>query len=380
MAAALLSVVAVAITAGRDRRSPALLARWAATVEALGCEDTSDHFSLRMAGSDGPWSYEVDYPLTPTAGSRETTVTILGDFPPGLSLKMDYSGSTIPLDQRSFLTGDDYFDCRTKLDGDEDLARALMTAEVRETLLSFGQSGILLEGDVLTWRHVGAPEPANYARYIGGLMHLTRALVPAAPLRVLLTENACRDPQPEVRLRNLELLAREPDTPEVLAAARCCLESEDAVLAMRAALLLGDEGLGRLEELLSADALPPLMRVEALTALGCRGQDGLLALTGHPALDVRLVAVRALARCGTLSAVEPLTLFQQGIIFPEERTAARRSIDAIQARHGGERGAFSLLPGEAGALALVDAEGGVGDVSIVGSVAERTSEEADWKS
>lgn len=382
-AAALVAIIAG--LGGYAWRPAGLADRWQQAARMLDFEDTSEAARLRMTGSHRGLAVEVTYDLGYSLQGRKTVVVVRGDFSPDLRVRIDGTGRlpTAGVGRRRLLIGDERFDRSVLLEGDDHIARALMTPATREALLDPLISGARLTDEALTWSQIGPPDPERFPQRLRALTRLGQRLLLNEDIVDRLSANACGDPLTDVRLRNLELLARQrPDAPQTLAAARICLDSTYAPLALRAALMLGDDGLPRIEHLLGADSLPPLLRAEALTALGARGEDGLLTLTHDPALDVRLVAVRALGHCGRLSAVEPLTLYQQGLIFPEERAAARRAIDRIQARHGGgERGAVSLLAGEGGAIALVDGESAVGDVSIVTEPGDVSlTEEPRWNS
>jgi HEAT repeat protein len=93
-----------------------------------------------------------------------------------------------------------------------------------------------------------------------------------------------------------------------------------------------------------------------------RGEPALLRLLSHQAEPVRLAAIRALGRLGTIHAVGPLLPLANGLLAVSVKGAARDAIASIQARLGdADAGRLSLL-------AEGPAEGGVSIASDEGAL------------
>jgi len=243
-----------------------------------------------------------------------------------------------------------------------------------------------------------------------------------------LAANVRVEPLGEVRLGNLKTLGREyPEHAATRGALRHALADSDDEVRLRAALMLGPEGLPVLREMAlrekgdetwtawavealgaelgaetahallaralrerrhlvgraamsalarvgDAEALRVLSRILAVekgdlaeaaaVALGGSNRGAaeapLVAALGHTADFVRQAAAQALGRVGSITAVLPLREVEQD--HPGDaalRRAARESVAAIQARHGGAApGQVSLAGHQAGQLSLPAGEPG----------------------
>jgi HEAT repeat protein len=128
--------------------------------------------------------------------------------------------------------------------------------------------------------------------------------------------------------------------------------------------------LGPLVVLLErADPATASAAAAALASLGdAKSETALLEVLTGTERDVRLAAVRALGKVGTVRAVEPLMrLAESGHADAETRDGVRDAIRAIHSRlHGAEAGQLSLAKsdGQSGWLSVPQPGAGEGDLSL----------------
>ena len=265
-------------------------------------------------------------------------------------------------------TGDTAFDRVIRVDGDEAVVLAVMDAHAREVVAKhvqdYGGTLRLVTG-VLTLEYLDLP---TRALRIVTDVHAVREMAEALGTRYqrkgrvrCLAENAMTDPDPAVRLRNLEVLVgQEID------------ENEFAVAALDAAIahddprvrLLGAIGRGE-DEIVRAIALegspPPSVRVRALGHLVAVLETGeaealLLEVSRDAEAEVQLAVVEALGRVGTTRSVERLHALS-GLLSAVGR-AASEAASQIQGRlEGAAPGQLSIASDEGGAVSLAPTPG-----------------------
>lgn len=287
-------------------------------------------------------------------------------------------------------TGDAAFDRAVLVEGPEATALALLSAPARQALVLVFEAlpGAVLSGGWL----VAAVDAARRATDVLPLMLRAGESLAAVPdVPEALAANATGDPEPGVRVRNLEVLTRDyPDTPLTREALRRASGDSDGAVAVRAARALGEPGHGALLRVAehgqdgpAAEAVRALG--EALTAeralrlfdvarrvgrmkaaaacidsLGSRerlaeGAEALLVdALSAAGLDVPRAAAGALGRLGTPAAVLPLqeaAAHRGGVL----RGVFRDAAEAIQARRtGAVAGQVSLVAEEDGRVSLAD--------------------------
>ena len=209
---------------------------------------------------------------------------------------------------REIEVGDELFDSTFAVEGPVRLACALLDAEARRLLLSTtAESDLVLESELLR----AETSDTQLPRILSLLLDLGRRFARPVEVAQCLAENALRDPEAGVRLRNLLLLVRalpgEPATREVLRAA--CADASPQV-RLQAAIELRAEGRGVLEELAesmeddacSAEALRLVSRelpFERTTAILSQALRRRLIHTAQAALE-------ALGRSDNAAAVSTL--------------------------------------------------------------------------
>jgi hypothetical protein len=292
-----------------------------------------------------------------------------GGLPRSLTLKREGAGAAIGklFKGEDIQIGDPSFDRTALVRGDTFTARAALNERARKQLAGFLSEGGRLEDGELQFDVSGSLNDAQVAaQRLRQMVALAGVITAEGTGERALARNAVMDPLPAVRASCLEALLRTGRMDELrTATARRCLTDPSAEVATIAALALGAEGLPRLQRLVDEPGVPHMLRLEALKALGVQSEERVLALLEAPDLAVKVAAVRALYEVGTLGAVEHLLPLTQGLLTDGDlKREARNAVDAIQARHGGERGAFTLadatpegegalsLTGDAGALSL----------------------------
>jgi len=211
-------------------------------------------------------------------------------------------------------TGDPDFDRAVFVRGHPSLVVALLDREARSDVLRLVRAGgsVAAGETVLETRRL-LETRAAFVDEVGRLVDLTRRLSAPRDPAALLSANARKDPEPGVRLRNLELLlGRFPDRPETFDAARSALVDRDPGMRLAGARHLGQEGHAVLGALAADPGTPEAVAAEAVTALGPVLGTGPTADLMHRSLRwkrpaVVLAAVEALGRCGGPEAAEQLT-------------------------------------------------------------------------
>jgi hypothetical protein len=240
---------------------------------------------------------------------------------------------------------------------------------------------------------------AAVVKVLSPLLEVARRLGRERHVAESLAENVRTDEEPTVRLRCLLLLARHyAEHPAAQDALRSALRDTSLAVRLRAAIVVGPEGVATLEGIaagmvddeLAAEAVSALgihlssgrtqlLLARALTdgrtkvALACMVRLGqipeagvenavlpILTADGLPDESLRVAAAEALGRVGTVAAVLPLKdvadrYERNGTL----RRATRQAIAEIQSRaSGASPGQLSLAVGDAGQVSLVDTSGG----------------------
>ncbi len=336
---------------------------WARAAEALGLGFTEGGFfsSPRIEGQVG--GTQVVVRTIRRGGKHKRTYTVIrvgARVPHDLVLRSEGLGSAINklIAGRDLQIGDPMFDQRVLIRGEELETLALLDSPTRHKVKELLASGGWVADRVIRWEKLGhLRNEREITGQVQELLAVSGALAgDGRSVEERIARNALHDPEPGVRLRNLEaLLAQRRGLPVTLGLARRCLEDPDPAIALTAALFLGDEALERIEALMAAPSLPPMLRIRALERLGQRGEPALLELLAQGSTPVKRAAARALGASGGLGAVEHLLPYTEGLLTDAAlKTAAREAVAAIQARcGGGERGAISLSEADAsGALSL----------------------------
>jgi HEAT repeat protein len=209
---------------------------------------------------------------------------------------------------REIELGDEAFDRAFFVEGPTRLACALLDAETRKQLLSINvESELVLAGGML-----GATMPeALLPRLLPLLLDLGRRFGQPMDLDRRLADNALRDPEPGVRLRNLLLLSREsPGDAERIEVFRAACSDASPRIRLQAAQELGSEGrdvLIGVAESTEDDA----SSAKAITILGRalpfeRTRAILIQALRRRRLQTAQACLEALGRHGTTAAVDTL--------------------------------------------------------------------------
>jgi hypothetical protein len=170
------------------------------------------------------------------------------------------------------LTGDPDFDQRIIVRGPDELAaiarlthdartKVLVAVHHKGAKLANGRLRLLIQG-----RFVGGNELHQLVIAMGDLAHALDR--PEATLRERMIENLKNDPVPEVRLKNLEMLAHadHKGAPEVKAALLGALKDAQPSLRVEAARALGQDGYETIAQVLFGTAESTESRVLAASA------------------------------------------------------------------------------------------------------------------
>lgn len=292
--------------------------------------------------------------------------------------------------------GSELFDKMFFICGPVRLVFALLDAETRNLLIQSSrelpQSLELIGGELVVETAMDLQVP----RILPLLFKIGEWFAQPLDVERRLVQNATRDPEAGVRLKNLLLLAREfPEDPETREVLRAACSDPNPEVRLRAGRTLGAEGLPVLlkltedleDDAVSAEAFSFLEREisfertkytllraldkscpqtarACLEALGRGGDDSaanlLVEVIGSVRGDLRVAAVKALGRVGSTAAVLPLKELAERIPGdPELSQAVRQAIAQIQSRlPGASPGQLSLAGAEAGQLSLTQAEAG----------------------
>jgi hypothetical protein len=225
----------------------------------------------------------------------------------------------------SFETGDPEFDAAFRVDGDATAARAFLSADVRQELLQLRHEGSL-EIDGALRLTVPRLQRRTLSRHFPLLFSLARRLVSSHLVAERVAANARRDPDAQVRLHNVRMLARELRQETV------------AAEALRAAC--SDES--------------PQIRLEAARALGAEAHDVLLRLAER-GTSVAVEAVEALDGSAPLERARALLTR----VVAGSNVAVASACAALLGRIGGDASVAPLadvLRNAAGALAVAAAK------------------------
>jgi len=199
------------------------------------------------------------------SGGKGTEVVVAVPGPPWFSdLRIKREG---PLGaSREIHVGDKEFDDTFAIQGPRHLALSLLNAEVRLAMLQVNAHGPVK----IAWGELRADLPDDKLRQILPIvLDIGRRLAGSLDVEERLAENARRDPEEGVRLRNLLLLVFElpAKKPVVDAALRAACADPSPRIRIRAAKELGSEGHGVLREL-AAGLEDDAISAQAVTALG----------------------------------------------------------------------------------------------------------------
>ncbi|HEY3446445.1 MAG TPA: HEAT repeat domain-containing protein [Myxococcales bacterium] len=312
-----------------------------------------------------------------------------GRIPTGVALRPEGGLDVVrkAVSGEDVLLGDAEFDAGAHVEGPEDQVLAALREPARRAVLPLltGHRATVKDGVLRVELH-GVVDGELVRRMLAGMAETARALC-VASVPEALADGARVDPNPEVRLRSLQVLLRTwreheaakraahaaiiDANPRARLAAARLLADEQAAVALRQladdATVPAEVRVGALETLLELrpDFLAEALRgwaadeelaetaARAFGTLGdSRAEPVLLGLLSHPRPAAREAAVLSLGQVGTIRAVEPLTaLAASGPL----RAAAREAIRRVQARLGdAEAGRLSVAPerGAAGAVSL----------------------------
>jgi HEAT repeat protein len=282
------------------------LQAWQAAAAACGLEAVkTSGWRLQLTARAGPLDVGIE-----TCGNKGRYTRIVLQVP-GLKNLRKVRIRREPLLRlgQEIVTGDAPFDSTFFIEGPMRQVLALLDAETRR-LIGFANSEGQLEVSAGTVRaeHISS-EQVSYILPL--LLDIGRRL--SQPLDVLrrLTENACRDPEPGVRLSNLLLLVRElPGEPWTVEALRTACSDPSPGIRLRAAQELGAEGRGvllNLAEGLEDDA----SSAQAVSHLGRelpfeRTQSILFEALRRRRVQTARACLEALGQSGDAAAVDAL--------------------------------------------------------------------------
>ncbi|MCK6547119.1 hypothetical protein L6R52_14815 [Myxococcota bacterium] len=292
--------------------------------------------------------------------------------------------------------GDPAFDGAVAIRGDRPIVLAALGARARAAYLELRRTAdVTVVAGALTCQLAGATSGPRVTALVEGLVELAELLaVDPARLEDALVRNLETERVPTVRLalfraitgghasdavaeRTIERALRHPDPALRLEAATLAghrghvifailaknAEVADELRARAIERLAEEAGEGHVDpvELLSLGGGPLALvaAAEWVRELEPAGAEpALVPLLSHDATPVRIAAAEALARVGTIAAVEALGTAERGLFVDRDlKRAARGAIHQIQARAGAHAGAGQLsiaAPAEeGGALSVV---------------------------
>lgn len=256
-------------------------------------------------------------------------------------------------------TGDAAFDAAVQVGGHRPALAAALDAPTRQAVLDLVRlGGTVSSGKVSFEERKHEVDPERIRLLFAQLAAVATALA-AQPTTDRLVRNVREDPEPGVRRAALMALV-ETDRARGRELAATLLDDPSPDLRFVAAAAVGDRDRVR--------SAPPEVKVaaaaenpESVARLleGAGDEAGLLALLSGGA-RVRVAACHALARSGTVHAVEPLLPLSRALLGDGDvRQAATAAIAAIQGRLGAvERGTLALADG-AGELSVSEEAGAV---------------------
>jgi HEAT repeat protein len=214
-------------------------------------------------------------------------------------------------------TGDAFFDDQVRVAGSEVVALALLDRTARDMVFdAVARRGVeVAEGKVFLGLQKLAPEKAATA-IERGLRLARRLQSPQDGLVAALARNAIRDPSPEVRLRNLELMQEHYSDDEITrSTCRQLAGAEPSQLSLEAGIFLGEEGVETVCGIARNQELPEDVRVRAVEHLAQVQDNEQVTILLERLLDedsepLRLAAIRSLGRLGyrpVLARLEAMT-------------------------------------------------------------------------
>jgi len=262
-----LALYGAVVAWGSIRLSRRRLRRWreAATASGLTVEEMSNDWSwaLRIKACEGPLEVRIEQPSR--ARDHDCSITVLVPGPPGFS-GVRIRPEAKRLGAHEIEIGDEPFDKTFYIVGPMRLLFALLDAETRHLLMSVNAGSQMLEivgGELRVKTH-----DRQIDLLLPLLLDIGRRFAQPLDAAQRLAENAGRDPDAEVRLRNLLLLTREfPGEPATLEALRTACADKSPRIRLRAAKELGAEGREVLLEMAEATA-DDLLSAEAVSLLG----------------------------------------------------------------------------------------------------------------
>lgn len=382
--------IAIEAVGGANRRRA-----WSQVATELGL----DHYGpMDYGGRLGESEVRMDVIKRGSGKNRRifTRFRAMGELPGGLSIGKEGFFSRLTEDIK---TGDASFDTEVRVTGDEGLALALLDDEMRARLKDSVVSGWHLKDGtwtLLVQRRIGDAAVLEGALRRGAtLADATRRALHSVPDR--LCARVSDDVIASARKVSLQyLIAHHGGSAALDRALDVARGDADAGVRLVAATTLGDTRLltdialdgfvdpehraqalmaavrlGHAESIAPAldgllaqlaDGVVPIGLLSALAAaLGMAphadAEATLLRLVDHENEDVKLAAIRSLGKVGSLAAVPALVpLRDRFFAFAiASAGAAKEAILQIQARAGG---------GEAGALSLAEADGGLAVVEV----------------
>jgi hypothetical protein len=266
---------------------------------------------------------------------------------------------------RDVVTGDSDFDRKLFVQGAPVPVFAILDADTRQALLRLARRWHLhlKAGQLSIERRLSPTGVGGLVRAARELAAVSGALAGRVAPFGRLEHNALNDPQPNVRLNNIDILAR--DRRQRAAVLREALLDPSEKVRVRAAVWLGVEGRETLLDLLNSPTLEPESAAEAIRSLGAhlpeaRGLELLGRALDEDRRSVARAAAESLGHAGTTSAVPALrAVIDDHPLDFALRRAANEAIARIQSRlEGAEAGQLSVAEAEAGELSLSDSAAG----------------------
>lgn len=285
---------------------------------------------------------------------------------PDLNLARQGAGQSLlkSLGGQDIEVGDPRFDDAVMVRGDPQVARALLSYEVRHDARHLLEADGEIVGGVVRYTVLGHTTDAQYGgMVVERAVRLAQALSPERATRARLLEQVRDDLCPRVRQRCLlELWERGPR--ELLERALTCAQADPEIeVSGTAALIRGDREIILTlpdDVIQEAASIAPQRAGRALGEAG--HEEALLALLERGATATKVGAARGLHRAGSRRAVEALRRQISGVTVEAElKSACNSAIGAIQSRLQGSAsaGSISLLDTDTrgGALSLGEERG-----------------------
>ncbi len=261
-------------------------------------------------------------------GSPESGIRVMAAFPglPGFSSMRIRRLESVPPWTRDLESGDERFDGAFSIEGPARLLSALLDAEMRRLLVSVKAESRLEISRVALQLDTSDEDLTDILPL---LLDLIRRLTEEMNVVQCLAENARRDPEAGVRLRNLLLLASEfPRAPETIEALRAACSDASPQVRLRAALELGAPGRDVLVEL-AESLVDDACAAQAVSRLGRelpfeRTRAILTSALRRRLLQTAHACLEALGKSGDPAAVDMLAKVL-------EREKSELAVAAVQA-------------------------------------------------